>query len=39
MRNDNKSWKTKGFSKGGRTGKQFGGPLAQPLLNRVLLNH
>ena len=30
MRNDNKSWKTKGFSKGGRTGKQFGGPLAQP---------
>ena len=31
MRNDNKSWKTKGFSKGGRTGKQFGGPLAQPL--------
>jgi len=31
MRNDNKAWKTKGFSKGGRTGKQFGGPLAQPL--------
>ena len=30
MRNDNKSWKTKGFSKGGRTGKQFGGPLARP---------
>ena len=30
MRNDSKSWKTKGFSKGGRTGKQFGGPLAQP---------
>ena len=30
MRNDNKPWKKKTFAKGGRTGKQFGGPLAQP---------
>ena len=30
MRNDHKPWKKKTFAKGGRTGKQFGGPLAQP---------
>ena len=27
MRNDHKDWKRKTFSKGGRTGKQFGGGL------------
>ena len=27
MRNDHKEWKRKTFSKGGRTGKQFGGGL------------
>ena len=31
MRNDNKPWKRQGYKSGGRTGKQFGGPLAQPL--------
>ena len=30
MRNDNKPWKRQGYKSGGRTGKQFGGPLAQP---------
>jgi len=30
MRNDNKPWKKQGYKSGGRTGKQFGGPLAQP---------
>ena len=30
MRNDNKSWKRQGYKSGGRTGKQFGGPLARP---------
>ena len=31
MRNDNKPWKKQGYKSGGRTGKQFGGPLARPL--------
>ena len=31
MRDDNKPWKRQGYKSGGRTGKQFGGPLAQPL--------
>ena len=31
MRNDNKPWKRQGYKSGGRTEKQFGGPLAQPL--------
>ena len=31
MRNDHKEWKRKTFSKGGRTGKQFGGGLTRPL--------
>ena len=30
MRNDNKPWKRQGYKSGGRTGKQFGGPLARP---------
>ena len=32
MRNDNKPWKRQGYKSGGRTGKQFGGPLAQSLV-------
>ena len=31
MRNDNKPWTRQGYKSGGRTGKQFDGPLAQPL--------
>ena len=30
MRNDSKPWKRQGYKSGGRTGKQFGGPLARP---------
>ena len=30
MRDDNKPWKRQGYKSGGRTGKQFGGPLARP---------
>jgi len=30
MRKDNKPWKKQGYKDGGRTGKQFGGPLARP---------
>ena len=30
MRKDNKPWKKQGYKAGGRTEKQFGGPLARP---------